>query len=373
MKAFMITDTHFGIYPIKYDIWLKMMVDYFDNFFIPLLKERAEEGDILIHLGDLYDNRTQIPIDVLNTVERIMVEISEILPVHMIVGNHDIFNKSTNDVNSPKALRWVPNINVYEETTLLEVGGKELVMMPWVEKRLDQSNLLKRFSGADYLFCHSDLNGCRMHLNSVAWKNSNKIDVEDFSGYGHCYSGHIHIRQENKNFTFIGAPYQMDRNDVGDIKGVYILDIETGTEEFIENTLSPRFIKLEILKEEDIYKLESADTSKNYIDLSISNSLLINNRKVRRNIEIILEKGNFAKVEYINDIVKEDVKEDELEEDIAEIDLDNIKLDELEDIVLKYIEKQTYDSEEVKDGIINEYMKILNIYKEEYKFQKKKK
>lgn len=372
MKAFLITDTHFGIYPIKYDIWLKMMVDYFDNFFIPLLKERVEEGDVLIHLGDLYDNRTQIPIDVLNTVERIMTEISEILPIHLIVGNHDIFNKSTNDVNSPKALRWVPNIHVYEETTLLEMGGKELLMMPWVEKRLDQSNLLKRYSGADYLFCHSDLSGCRMHLSSVAWKNKNKIDIDDFASYGHCYSGHIHIRQDNKNFTFIGAPYQMDRNDVGDQKGVYILDIETGTEEFVPNTHSPEFKKLSILTEEDIYKLETVNTSKNYIDLSISNSLLINNRKVRRNIEIILEKGNFAKVEYINDIVKEETKEEDLEEEFEEIDLKNLQLDELEDIVLKYIEKQKYDNQDIKDGIIDEYMKILNIYKDEYKFQKKK-
>lgn len=371
MKAFLITDTHFGIYPIKYDIWLKMMVDYFDNFFIPLLKERAEKGDILIHLGDLYDNRTQIPIDVLNTVERIMTEIAEILPVHLIVGNHDIFNKSTNDVNSPKALRWVPNIKIYEETTVLEMGGKELVLMPWVEKRLDQSNLLKRFSGADYLFCHSDLNGCRMHLSSVAWKNNNKIDIDDFASYGNCYSGHIHIRQENKNFTFIGSPFQMDRNDVGDQKGIYILDIETGTEEFIENNYSPKFLKLSILTEDDIYKLESVDTSKNYIDLSISNSLLINNRKVRRNIEIILEKGNFSRVEYINDIVKEETKEEDIEAELEEMDLDNIQLDELEDIVLKYIDKQTYDSMEIKDGIIEEYMKILNIYKDEYKFSKK--
>lgn len=371
MKAFLITDNHFGIFPIKYDIWLKMMVDYFDNFFIPLLKERVKDGDVLIHLGDLYDNRSQIPIDVLNTVERIMSDISKILPIHLIVGNHDIFNKSSNDVNSPKALRWIPNINIYESTDVLEIDGKKLVLMPWVEKRSEQSDLLKRYSGAEYLFCHSDLNGCRMHLSSVAWKNDNKIDIDDFGSYGHCFSGHIHIRQVNKNFTFIGSPYQMDRNDVGDQKGVYILDIPTGETEFIENHLSPKFIKLSILTEDDIYKLDDVDTSKNYIDLSISNSLLINNRKVRRNIEIILEKGNFSKVEYVNDIVKEETKEEDLDEIFEDIDLDNLKLDELEDMVLRYIEKQNYDSQSVKDGIIEVYMKILSVYKEEYKFIKK--
>jgi len=372
MKIFLTTDWHIGVFPLKVDIWRKMQEDYFYNFFIPLIKEKYEEGDILIHLGDLFDNRTSIDIKCMNVAEDVIKKISNILPVHIITGNHDLYNKSTNDVNSVNLFDNIDNITVYTETTLLELCGKELLMMPWVDKRLEQSNLLKRFSGADYLFCHSDLNGCRMHLSSVAWKNKNKIDIDDFASYGHCYSGHIHLAHPTKNFTFIGSPYQMDRNDRGNKKGVYILDIETDEEEFVPNNLSPEFIELKILTEADIPKLENADTSKNYIDLSISNSLLINNRKVRRNIEIMLEKGNFAKVEYINDIVKEETTEEDLDDVLDEIDLENIKLDELEDIVLKYIEKQTYDSQEIKDGIMEEYMKILTIYKDEYKFKKDK-
>ncbi len=371
MKIFLTTDWHIGIYPLKLDIWREMQENYFYNFFIPLVKENYEEGDILIHLGDLYDNRNSIDIKCMNMSENIVREISNILPMHILVGNHDLYNKSSNDVNSINLFNNIDNVTVYTETTLLEIEGKELVIMPWVEKRLEQSNLLKRFSGADYLFCHSDLNGCLMHLSSVAWKNKNKIDIADFASYGHCFSGHIHITQESKNFTFIGSPYQMDRNDKGDQKGVHILDIESGEREFIPNNLTPCFIELKVLSEDDIHKLESADTSKNYIDLVISNSLLINNRKVRRNIEIMLEKGNFARVEYINDIVKEEATEKDLEEELYELDLDNIQLDELEDIVLKYIEKQTYESQEIKDGIIEEYMKILTIYKDEFKFQKK--
>jgi hypothetical protein len=34
-------------------------------------------GDILIHLGDLFDNRTSLPIIILNKVERILKDISE--------------------------------------------------------------------------------------------------------------------------------------------------------------------------------------------------------------------------------------------------------------------------------------------------------
>jgi UDP-2,3-diacylglucosamine pyrophosphatase LpxH len=371
MKAFLISDTHFGTRPIDSDKWLSMMENYFYDFFIPLIKEKYEEGDVLIHLGDLYDNRSQIPINVLNSVDKIISELSDILPIHLLIGNHDIYNKSTNDVNSPKSLRWIPNVNIYEKTQTIELGGKNLTMMPWVERKVDQVKLLKEHS-ADYLFCHSDLNGCRMHLSSVAWKNKNKIDIESFASYEKVFSGHIHIRQENKNFKFIGSPYHLDRNDIGDQKGVYILDIESGDEEFVPNEISPQFKKIQIIKEEDISKIDIKDSKKNYIDLSISNTLLINNRKLRRKIEQFLEEGSFARVDYINDMVskeeddKDNVNENKSEDIDLDMDLESIDFDDFGKIIKKYIKSQKWKSEDVKDGVLKEYEEIINTYKDQY-------
>lgn len=218
MKVFMITDTHFGIYLNNLDKWQNMMQLTFYDFVIPYLKENVEEGDILIHLGDLFDNRTSIPIITLNKVEKILKEISSILPIHIMVGNHDLFNKGSNEVNSVRLFSYISeNISVYENTTTLNINGHKLVLMPWIEKRLDMIKSIKENPG-DYLFCHSDLNGCKMHLNSIAHRNPDKIEVEQFKGYKKAFSGHIHIRQTNANFEFIGSLYQMDRNDTGEIK-----------------------------------------------------------------------------------------------------------------------------------------------------------
>jgi hypothetical protein len=52
-----------------------------------------------------------------------------------------------------------------------------------------------------------------------------------------------------------------------------------------------------------IEKLDELSNSKDYIDISISNSLLISNRKLRRKLEVILEKSGFSSVDYIDDIV----------------------------------------------------------------------
>ena len=130
MKVFITTDWHFGVYVNNLDKWLNMMEDYFYNFFIPYLKENVKEGDILVHCGDLYDNRTSIPIIASYKAEKILTEISKIIPVHLIVGNHDLWNKGSNDINSVRLFNFVDNINVYTESSTIEVFGSKLVLMP---------------------------------------------------------------------------------------------------------------------------------------------------------------------------------------------------------------------------------------------------
>ena len=137
MKVFITTDWHFGVYVNNLDKWLNMMEDYFYNFFIPYLKENVKEGDILVHCGDLYDNRTSIPIIASYKAEKILTEISKIIPVHLIVGNHDLWNKGSNDINSVRLFNFVENINVYIEPSLTE-EEKDLVL----QHLLEQINVL---------------------------------------------------------------------------------------------------------------------------------------------------------------------------------------------------------------------------------------
>lgn len=367
MKVFITTDWHFGVYLNNIDKWLNMMEDYFYNYFIPYIKKNYEKGDILVHCGDLYDNRTSIPIIASYKAEKILIELSKILPLHIIVGNHDLYNKGSNDINSLRLFNHVDNINIYTKTKTIEVDGKKLVIMPWVEKRLDMITEIDSNPG-DYLFCHSDLNGCRMHLNSVAHRNADKIDVIAFKKYKHVFSGHIHIRQSNENFTFIGSPYQMDRNDMGDQKGITILDLSTDKILFHKNNHSPVFRKFPIVNEDDIERLDEIRDTKDYIDLLISNNLLVSNRKLRRKLEIMLEKGNFATVEYIDDITKELVDDEIIEESTIDENKKEISVNlEYGEYIKEYILKQEYKNDIFKDNIISEFDEIIKIYNENYK------
>lgn len=364
-KIFLIGDTHIGLgYPNTSDKWFKIHKEYFSEFLIPLLKKEITPGDIIVHLGDLFENRNIIPIHLLNYGMDIVEELSKIAPLHILVGNHDLWSKSTSEINSIRPFSYIPNVIVYNRTSILEYNNLKILMMPYVDDKSEQIKIIQENKNCDFLFCHSDLNGCKMHLTSVAHKNLNKIDIEDFKPFKKVRSGHIHITQTNGQFTFVGSIFQMDRNDMGDQKGIFVIDTNNNTEKFYPNTISPVFRKVKVVTEEDVENLDTLKDSKDYIDLLISNKLLISNRKLRRKLETLLEKGNFASVEYIDDITKELV-EDEPESVNENFDI-SIQL-EYEKYIREYILKQNYNSETFKNGVIKEFDDIITIYNDNYR------
>ncbi len=372
-RIFTIGDTHIGLgYPNKTDKWFKVHKEYFTDFLIPLLKSEVKEGDIIIHMGDLFDNRNVIPINLMNYAMDIVEEIAKIAPFHIIIGNHDLWSKSASEVNSIRPFRYIPNVHIYDSVTKIEFNGCNLLMMPYFDSKHDQIDAISNNRDCEYLFCHSDLNGAKMHLTSVAHRNNDKIDVESFSSFKKVYSGHIHLVQRSKNFTFVGSIFQMDRNDYSDQKGIFIIDTNDGSEEFIKNNISPVFVKYNIIDEYSVNGLESLVGSKDYIDLSISNSLLVSSRKLRRKLEMLLEKGGFASIEYIDDIVKLDEAGNEIIEELIideKIDI-SLQLDYGE-YIKEYILRQKYDNDKFRDGIIDEYDTIIDIYNSNFINSKK--
>jgi calcineurin-like phosphoesterase family protein len=372
-KIFLIGDTHIGLgYPNTTDKWHKIHIEYFKDFLIPLLKKEVKEGDIIIHLGDLFDNRNIIPINLLNYGMDIVEEISKIAPLHIIIGNHDLYSKSASEINSVRPFKYIPNVKIYDSAKVLNYNNLNILMMPYIEKRIDQIEIIENNKGCDYLFCHSDLNGCRMHLNSAAHRNNDKIDINNFKSFRKVRSGHIHLVQTSNNFTFVGSIFQMDRNDTGDQKGIFVINTDDDTEEFFPNKISPVFRKFRVITEEDIDRLDEIKDTKDYIDIAISNNLLINNRKLRRKLEMMLEKGNFASVEYIDDIVQKNEDGEDIISEAVEIDEESMDISiklEYETYIREYIDRQKYENSDFKDGILSEYDEVIRLYNENYKLK----
>jgi hypothetical protein len=98
----------------------------------------------------------------------------------------------------------------------------------------------------------------------------------------------------------------------------------------------------------------------------VSNSLLINNRKLRRKLEMILESGNFYSIEYIDDIVEEGSQKtnESSVETIDEMEI-SIKLD-YEEVIRNYIKSQKWENQSIGDGILSEFDEVIRLYKDQY-------
>ena len=238
-RVWLISDTHLGVRNSSNE-WIDLIEGYFFDFFIPLVKQEYKPGDVLIHLGDVYDSRQSINIKVLNLGVKIFESLSEIFKdgIYVIVGNHDLWGVSTNEINSLKSIKWIPGVNILEEPDTLLIGGKRFFMMPWRKNHEEEELTLDAVDPHDYLCCHTDIRGL----------NFNKyIHVEDgasadkFKKFSRVYSGHIHYAQTYENIKMLGSPYEITRSDMGNTKGITLLDLRSGNETYFENVYSPRF------------------------------------------------------------------------------------------------------------------------------------
>ncbi len=241
-KIWLIADTHFGLKGDD-DEWLDDYIGYFENEVIPIMKERVGENDILIHLGDVFDNRAIIGLNTICRVIKLFEEFSEIFKdIRITVGNHDIMKKSTNDITSLNMLKYIPNVKIYYEPVVEVIDGKSCLFNPWIENPERERELLSGVN-VDYVFGHLEIGGSQMSNRSgVKIEFAGGVKPSDFKD-AQVYAGHIHIRQNNKNIHYVGNPYHKDRGDRDNPKGITIIDLKTGDTEFIENKVSPRFIK----------------------------------------------------------------------------------------------------------------------------------
>lgn len=355
-KAFMIGDVHLGVHPLQLDKYLEIAKEYFEEFFFPLLKKYYRKGDKLFILGDLFDNRTYIDIKVMCYALDIFKWFEENeIDIEMLVGNHDMRGEKSYTYNSLRLFEKFENVKIYTKTEVINFDGKNIMMMPFITSHNEEKKVLESFKGqADYLFCHSDLAGAKNNINSPSLKHG--LSVADFVAFPKVYSGHIHLRQTLGNFKFLGCPYHLDRNDKGDRKGVYILDIGKDKELFIENDISPEFKNLEIKTEEDIEKLEELNSnSKDNYDLVVSNTLLIENKQLRSKLQDISKKKKVASLTQIDDIKVEDT--------VSDIDIEEIGISlSIEDFIRDYVRKQE-SKEGIKDKVLIELEDVIKTYK----------
>ena len=224
MKIGIYTDSHYGAKKGS-----KHLHDYFElfykNVFFPALEEHGVET--VIHMGDAFDSRKSIDYQSLEWAKRVVFDPLKKYDVHMIVGNHDCYYKSTNDVNSPTLLlKDYPNIKTYSSPTNTKVGGIDMTFIPWIcSENYDETLKVVKKSKAKIAMGHLELKGFRVNKHLVMEEHG--LEANLFSNFTKVFSGHYHTRSDNGTVFYLGNPYEMYWTDVNDTRGFHIFDTET--------------------------------------------------------------------------------------------------------------------------------------------------
>lgn len=343
-RVWFLSDTHFGVHNNSNE-WLDIMDDYFTNFFIPLVEQHYRPGDVLFHLGDVYDSRQSINLRVLNLGINIFERLSAIFTdgIYVIAGNHDLWGKGSTEINSLKSLKWIPNVHILEEPVTLTMGSKKFFMMPWRKDHDEESETLSAAHRHDYLCCHADIRGLQFNRHVLVESGAK---IEEFAKFGKVYSGHIHFAQEAKNVKMLGSPYELTRSDIGNTKSVTLLDLSSGAEEVFENGHSPRFKRYDfrsLLEME--YDQISSEFSNNFVDIFIDPTLA-----VKSPLNIISDTFTGARRIVFHPFTEVDV--DEMSDEIFESETKEFTI---QDFMHKYVERLDAD-----EGYKTRVLKSLN-------------
>lgn len=341
MKVCIIADTHFGVRSDDIHMLNHYRKFYSDIFFPTLDKYKIKN---IIHCGDLVDRRKYINFNTAVTMNDIFINpITERgIKLDVIVGNHDVYNKNTNDINALNVLLdKQSNINYYIDPEIIIINNKRLLLLPWItNSNTKQSMDYIKNSDCEYCFAHLDLIGFEMYKGLIS---EHGLTLDMFKNYKHVFTGHYHYGSTKENITYIGSPYEMTWSDYNDRKRFGILCLDTGEVEWIIN---PYKIFNKIYYNED---------KKNKIDL---------NQLKNTYIKVVVENktkqklfDNFIDKLYEQDPIDLQIIDQQLINETNSIDIDTNQVKETIDIIQEYVDKSDikYDKKVIVKRLIQLY------------------
>ncbi len=340
MKIALISDTHFGVRKNS-EIFLESHLRFFKEQFIPYL----ENNDIknVFFLGDICDNRSSMNIKIMNAVYDLFQNTLKDFKVNVLIGNHDTYFNSSIEINSLKFLDNLPNVNIIEKITTIEIDNKKIVMVPWI---VNYDEFIKEFKNikCDLCFGHFDIQG----FNFNKFKTSEGgISANIFGKCGKVFTGHFHIRNsriyQNNEIIYIGSPFQLNRNDIDERRGFTIVDTETNKYQFIDNNVSLKYISVKYPQ-----SFENIQIKNNIVDVHIDYDDSYNENEIQKYLK---------KIEELNPICTPNIIIDNTVID-GEIDLNEYDISSVTELMKEYV-----DILEIKNK--NEiYENLLNLYNE---------
>lgn len=306
-----ISDLHLGVHSNSsqwHDIsvkWAKWLVTELD-------KHNIKD---IIFCGDWHHNRSEISVSTLQTSADILKIFDKYNKI-MVLGNHDVYYKHRIDVNSLSIFKDRKNITLIDSVTTVDLFDKLITFCPW-------NTSINDIPKSDVIFGHFEIEAFKMNSYKVCEEGMSVKDLLSRSSL--IISGHFHQRHE-KQFTkgkilYVGNPFQMDFGDADNFKGYHILDIDTLTYKFYENTVSPLYQKVLL---SDLIQNDGIDDNVRHLFANNIVKLKIDKNISQEDLTFLTSKLNLLKPESLAldyDINYNKISDEPLGKDLSGIDI----------------------------------------------------
>lgn len=295
-----ISDLHIGVHRSD-PKYLQWTLDY-ANFLVEKMKERGVKW--LLILGDVFHNRKEVSTIAIETAKKFFDVLKENkITVDVIPGNHDCYYDANTNATSLALLSGWSNVNVHYKPYEIEYSpdGDKIVMVPW-------GSNLEELYGTEYhaVMGHFEITSFNMTNTQVCEDGISSDTVFKIAPI--VFSGHFHLRcdrkyKNGKRIVYVGSPYELDWGDYGSTKGIYFYDPTSGSISFVENTFSPKHVRIEYSadvatdKEKlKIFKEQLKSVKGNIVKLVSENAAEIKQRDLQKVIEVVngLTPGEFT-------------------------------------------------------------------------------
>jgi DNA repair exonuclease SbcCD nuclease subunit len=232
--------------------------------------------------GDVFHNRTEIGVDTLS-VSKKFFDYFKNFELIISSGNHDCFLKQESSINSISILNGWENITVVDgDPLVLKRNKKTISVIPWGVN-------IKDIPNTDICFGHFEINTFYMNTYKVCEHGMDSKNILEkapivFSGHFH---GKEHRRYDKGEIIYVGSPHQHNFGDENQQRGIYVYDIDTNDLEFIENTVSPKHIKI------FLNKIQKEEQSVEFLQKNVPDNLIcfiVNTEISENDLESLISK-----------------------------------------------------------------------------------
>ena len=336
MKISILGDLHFGTRSGN-EYFLDFQLKWLDYF----LKECKNNGvEKIIQLGDFFDTRKSTDNQVLYALINIFIPMINKYDIkwEVLVGNHDIYYKNTNRVNTIDILeKLINNQNLFVSINSPQTKDG-ISLLPWINEDNIEEIVEYHLPESKYVFGHLELSGFPMYKGMDSTHGMDHLVFKSKK----VFSGHFHTISEKDNITYCGSPYHLTWSDEidGTNRGFWILDSESGDYHLVKNKEDQTlFVRYEY--DDDL------DYEKNSIKTKLEGKIVkvfVNKKENKKNFQTFIKLLNSYDIINLSIIDNTIIK---LDESVTEesVDLESSVVELIE----KYCDSQENVSKEVKE------------------------